>query len=132
MASPPRTMMSYVAIMISLNRGLNTAEYRDRLICRGDIRIFGGHVEQVNGMRRVATIVNSVVRKQNSEVIGKAVDDAAANTTARGAAGNDDAVSAGIDQIACERRSEKGTGMFLGNQSVFFMWCDFSDELIDL
>src|SRR5262245_21284677 len=76
------------------------------------------HVEEIDRVRGRTAVVDAVVRHEDAEVVGEAVDDAAAHATAGRAAGDDERVRAQIDEVAHEWSGEDRTRMLLWQQHV--------------
>jgi len=81
-------------------------------------------------MRHRAAIIDALLGHGDAEVVGKGIDHATAHAAAGGAAGDDHAVAAKIDQVAGERGAEERAGVLLGQQDIAFDRGDFRDEAI--
>ena len=90
------------------------AEPLERVGDRHDIGVLFRHVEEIDGVRHLAAIVNRIPWHQDPEVIGESVDHRAAHATAGGAAADDQRIDAQIDEIAGERCAEEGARVLLG------------------
>src|SRR5690606_29943860 len=93
---------------------LDFSQLVDQVGDRHDVRVLFRHIEQVDGVRNLAAIVDAVFRDGDAEVVRERIDDRAAYATAGRAARGDDRVDAKINQMAHEGRAEERARVFLG------------------
>ena len=96
----------------------------------GHVGVFLRHVEQIDGMRGRAAVVDRIVRHRDSEIVRERIDDAAAHASGRRASRHHDRVGALLDQIARERRAEERARMLLRHQDIAVARRDLRDEVV--
>src|SRR5207344_833916 len=85
----------------------------ERLFERNHVGILHRHVEQINLVRSLAAVENTLFDHRDFQVIGERVDDTGAHAAAGGGAAHQQTVGADFSQHAHERRAEKSAGLLL-------------------
>ena len=81
-------------------------------------------------MRHLAAVKHGVLRHHHAEIVGKPVDNGSAHAATGAAAGDNEGVGTGIDQIARERRAEERAWVLFRHQNIIVARRDLGDEFI--